>query len=202
MFRFNCISCGKCCIKFGGKGLPLFDFEVEKARRLAGNKKLNVLPTEIFLDKKSGKKFAVLYGLFEEPCPFLEDKKCSIYKERFLICGQFPLFCSAEFKFAKIAGLPEFMECKNFDCTKNFSEFLGKETKSLKEIQDYLAEVYGSCFEGCLKSNKETDYIMNELLEMEKQGKIDLESVDYRTGGKGQKVMSLKEFLQYKQAYK
>ena len=35
MTKFQCENCGQCCSKFGKKGLPLFDFEVERIQNLA-----------------------------------------------------------------------------------------------------------------------------------------------------------------------
>jgi Fe-S-cluster containining protein len=161
MEKFICEGCGNCCKKFGPKGLPLFDFEKERALKIAKQLglKLDIRPTEI-VDGKT-----VLYGMFSEPCPFLKDNKCSIYDERFLICRQFPIFSTASFKFSKISGVPEFMECPNFDCKKKLSEFIGDEIKTIPEIENYLKETYGECFDFAKKSNEETERIMRELME-------------------------------------
>jgi Fe-S-cluster containining protein len=197
MERFVCQGCGKCCKKFGDKGLPLFDFEVEKLRKeYRGEYKLNIRPTEIFLDKKSGKRFAVLYGLFNEPCIFLKDNKCTIYNERFLICRAFPIFSTASFKFNKIAGLLEFFECDKVDCRKKFSEFVGSEIKSLVEIENHMKEIYGECFENALKSNKESEKIMETLLELTKEGRIDLQSLDWKAKKNNDNVLTFGEFLE------
>ncbi|VVB80179.1 Putative zinc- or iron-chelating domain protein [uncultured archaeon] len=160
MDKFICQGCGKCCKKFGPKGLPLFDFEVERLKKLAAERglDLDIRTTEV-VDGKT-----VLYGMFNEPCPFLGEKGCTIYDKRFLICKSFPLFSTAKFNFAKVKGIPEFMECPNFDCRKKFEEFLGNETKTIQEVEDYLKETYGECFDACVLSNKETEKIMDELM--------------------------------------
>jgi Fe-S-cluster containining protein len=197
MDKFVCDGCGKCCRKFGQKGLPLFDFEVERLRKMyKGNEKLDIRPTEIFLDRKSGKRFAVLYGLFNEPCVFLKDGKCLIYDERFLICRAFPVFSTASFKFNKVAGVPEFMECFSFDCRRKLADFIGSETKSLGEIEDYMKETYGECFEFALKSNNESEKIMDELLELAEGGKVDLQGLDWKVKRNNDNVLSFGEFRQ------
>ncbi|MBP7708415.1 YkgJ family cysteine cluster protein [Candidatus Pacearchaeota archaeon] len=197
MDKFICHGCAKCCKKFGPKGLPLFEFEKKKAKEIALRKgiAINILPTEVFLDKKSGQRFAVLYGLFQEPCPFLKDNQCSIYDERFMICRQFPVFSTASFRFAKIKGAPEFMECGNFDTAKQFSQFLSKEFKSIPEIEEYLKNTYETCFDVAKKSNEESERIMDKLIALEKEGKIDLKSVDYKSLKKDEKVLGFSEFL-------
>jgi Fe-S-cluster containining protein len=196
MEKFFCNGCGKCCKKFGEKGLPLFDFEVEKLRKsYKGKEKLDIRPTEIFLDRKSGKRFAVLYGLFNEPCIFLKDDKCQIYNERFLICRSFPIFSTTSFKFNKSIGVPEFMECFSFDCKKKLSNFIGNETKSPSEIENYLKEVYGECFEFAKKSNKESERIMETLLELTREEKIDLQSLDWKSKRNNDNILSFEEFL-------
>ena len=164
MGKFNCVACGKCCRKFGRKGLPLFDFEIERIKKIASDRNfiLDIRPVESVVGE-DGKEVVALYGMFNEPCPFLLGGKCSIYEERFLICKQFPIFSTAKFKFGK--GVPEFMECKNFDCVGEFKKFIGKEKKSFQEVENYLKETYGECYDGCLESNKETERVMDWLIE-------------------------------------
>ncbi len=197
MDKFICHGCAKCCKKFGPKGLPLFEFEKKKAEEIALQRGiiLDIRPTEVFLDKLSGNRFAVLYGLFQEPCPFLKDNKCTIYDERFMICRQFPVFSTASFKFAKITGAPDFMECGSFDTKKQFSQFLGNEFKSIPEIEEYLKNTYENCFEIAKKSNEETEKIMNTLISLEKEGKIELQSIDYKTLKNSEAILGFSEFL-------
>lgn len=186
--KFECASCGACCTKFGEKGLPLFEFEVTQLKKISANKKLDIRPTEIFLDKLSGKKFAVLYGLFDQPCIFLnKDKKCKIYKERFLICRQFPIFSTENFKFSKIKDEPEFFDCKCFDCKKQFNN--GNPSKVR------LKNFYGDCYVSAEKANKKTERIMDLLINMQEQGKVDLCGIDYKTINNLDKIPSLSEFL-------
>ena len=186
--KFECKSCGTCCKKFGEKGLPLFEFEVDRLKKISTSKNLDIRPVEIFLDRISGKKFCVLYGLFNQPCIFLENNKCKIYDDRFFICRQFPIFSTEKFKFAKIKGKPEFFECKCFDCKMHFKENNFNE----KELNDF----YGGCYEAALDVNNETERIMKLLLNLQKQGKIDLEGVNYQTIEDSEKISSLKEYLE------
>jgi len=164
MDKFVCSCCGKCCKKFGKKGLPLFDFEVERIQKLAKERNifLDIRSIEGFMDNKTGKENIALYGMFNEPCPFLRNNKCSIHEYRFLICRQFPLFSTECFKFGK--GLPEFMDCCNFDCEGELRKFIGDGNKNPQEIENYLKETYGECFDSCLESNKETERIMEWLI--------------------------------------
>jgi Fe-S-cluster containining protein len=197
MDKFICHGCAKCCKKFGPKGLPLFEFEKKRAEEMALKRgiKLNIGPTEVFRDLKSGKKFAVLYGLFQEPCPFLVDNRCSVYEERFMICKQFPIFSTASFKFAKIKGMPEFMDCNSFDTKKQFSQFLGTEFKNVSEVENYLKATYENCFSVAKQANKESERIMDVLLKFIEQGKIDLQSVDYKSLQKDEQILGFSEFI-------
>jgi Fe-S-cluster containining protein len=186
--KFECKSCGACCEKFGEKGLPLFEFEVEHLKKISGEKNLDIRPTEIFLDKISEKKFAVLYGLFNQPCIFLDkNKKCKIYEERFLICKQFPVFSTPKFRFAKKENEPKFFECKCFDCKKHFSE------KKLNEKE--LQEFYGDCYKSALESNKETERIMKILIDLQKRKIIDIEGISFEESINFDEVIGLSEFL-------
>jgi len=165
MDKFVCKGCGKCCRKFGKKGFPLFSFELEKINRMAKERNLvlDIRPVESIIGE-DGVEDVALYGMFNEPCPFLsKDGKCSIHDDRFLICKQFPLFSTAKFKFGK--GMPEFMECFSFDCEQELRDFVGDGKKSKEQIENYLKETYGECYDGCLESNKETERVMNWLIE-------------------------------------
>lgn len=186
MEKFACKNCGSCCKKFGLKGLPLFEEEVERIKKLSEDK-LDIRPTEIFIDKKSGKKFAVLYGMFNEPCPFLTENSCSIYDQRFLICKQFPVFSTEKFKFSKLKDEPEFFDCKCFDCKKHFSK--GNPTKSM------LKNFYSDCYTAAAESNAKTEKIMDLLVSLQELGKADLSGIDHQKISNSAEILSFSEFL-------
>ena len=165
--KFICKGCGECCKKFGkGKNssLPLFEWEVEQYKELAKQKgiNLNISPLHYFLDKKSGFVFCLNYGMFNTPCPFLQENKCSIYDYRALICRQFPLLNVPEIvkenkesmKTNNIGASDFFSHCPNFENQKHFEEnFKIGERTSVDEIKEYLKEVYGECYDYALQSN-------------------------------------------------
>jgi|GEM_PF-1646276 len=165
--KFVCQGCGECCNGFGkGKNssLPLFEWEVEQYKNLANQKgiNMNIKPLHYFLDKKSGFVFCLNYGMFNQPCPFLQENKCSIYNDRALICKQFPLLNTPEIvkenkeamKTNNIEASDFFLHCPNFENKKQFEEnFKIGEATSVEEIKNYLKEVYGDCYDCALQSN-------------------------------------------------
>jgi len=148
---FQCQGCGECCKQFGKENnsfLPLFEWETEDYKELAKQKgiALNIEPIHFFLDKKSGFVFCLEYGMFNQPCPFLENNKCSIYNNRALVCRQFPIFWTPQFTPDKSFGRNCFLTCKNFESKKQFDE-LFKTNKEIsgEEIKEYLITLCSKC---------------------------------------------------------
>jgi len=163
--KFKCKNCGACCRDFGKhKNLPLFEWEAEDLRKIAKERgiELNIKPTKdnIHLDKKSGEMFSLLYGMFNVPCPFHIDNKCSIYEQRPLICRQFPLHHTPLASKDQPYGADAFLMCQNFDSELDFNNHF-KETKEVKkeEIIDYLKETYGDCYDYTLQSENATQFL-------------------------------------------
>ncbi len=195
--KFKCAECGGCCRNFGDviKHLPLFEWEVERYKKIAESRKikLNFRPVQYLLEEKTGIVFVYLYGMTTEPCPFLKENKCSIYSDRALICGQFPLLWTAKFHGSNF-GASCFSECPNFDCKKDFDEKFPIKEVSKDEIDKYLKETYGGCFEFALKSNAIGIEILDIIRKHDKNGDWKLKNIS-ESELKNYKVVSFIEFL-------
>ena len=118
---FNCNQCGTCCSHIRGMmpredkefmekmaygklplvqltpmdkmSFPLWDWEAKRFKKW--QKEVNVdgkiLPSRGILDLDSNKAIIVTYYMDSDACPFLKEKKCSIYyTKRAYICRLFP----------------------------------------------------------------------------------------------------------------
>lgn len=156
--EFECKCCGVCCSNFGDadhKYLPIFECEVDSYKKIAKTKnvKIGFKPVKYLLDKKSGIVFVYLYGMTTEPCPFLENKKCSVYEDRAIICRQFPLLWTAKLHIGDNFGASCFSECPKFNCKKEFDDKFPIDEIQKEEIDNYLKETYENCFDSAVLSN-------------------------------------------------
>lgn len=156
--KFECKCCGWCCSNFGDadhKYLPIFEWEVETYKKIAKQKnvKIGFKPVKYLLEKNSGMVFVYLYGMTTEPCPFLENKKCSVYENRATICRQFPLLWTAKLHIGNEFGASCFSDCPNFDCKKEFDDQFPVKEIEKEEIDTYLKETYENCFDSAVLSN-------------------------------------------------
>lgn len=202
MKRFKCEMCGYCCSKFDQGYLPVFPWEAEKLKQKAKEKnlqnKIKIKPVYVMKDAISGIQFFPFYGMFNEPCPFrgLDEKnKCSIHKERPLICRMFPLYRSP-FNNSKEIDRTIFYYCpNNYSMIDNFIE----EVKNLpREIQsEKYQETFGECFEALNEWIKIKTYVDSSIMDLQNQGKISLESVKdtEEENLKEDNLMSVFEFL-------
>jgi len=118
---FNCSQCGTCCSHIRGilpdeekefigemgygklplvqlipiekMSFPLWDWEAKRFREWDGEIQANAViePSRGILDLQSNKAIIVTYFIDADSCPFLRNKKCSIYdKKRAYICRLFP----------------------------------------------------------------------------------------------------------------
>jgi Fe-S-cluster containining protein len=174
MEKFSCVGCGECCKSFGKGYLPLFEKEYLKIKKISEKNKiiLKLKPVEIFKDEISEKYFCFMYGIFNEPCVFLKDNKCSIYSKRPLICRQFPIFSIEKYSNEEI---PEFMECINF-----------------KMKEGKIKEIYPESYRWCEKSNKESYRMAKKIINLEKKGKVRVVPVQDFIGN----VLSFSEFVE------
>ncbi|MEI7718416.1 MAG: YkgJ family cysteine cluster protein [archaeon] len=201
--KFECKCCGFCCKNFGegnNKYLPIFEWEVNTYSKIAKqrNIKMDFKPVHYLLDEKSGVVFCYLYGMTSEPCPFLKDNKCSIYKDRAIICQQFPLLWTAKLHIGDNFGASCFSECPNFDCKKDFDKkFTGKKEVKKGEIDEYLKETYGDCFDSAVVSNILGRLILEIIKKHDLAGDLKLKQIEEKDLDK-YKPMSFTEFLRFK----
>lgn len=199
---FKCSGCGECCKNFREKDkcIPLFSWEVEELKKISNEKNINIefKPIKYLLEENSGIVFVYLYGINEEVCPFLMDNQCSIYEKRPLVCRHFPLLWTASFNLKQGFGAGCFSCCSSFDCKQDFERyFLGEERVSHKEIDLYLKETYGACFESAQISNS----LAVEILRIIKVHNL---SNDFQVKEileeqlKSYKILSFPDFLKFK----
>lgn len=199
--KFECKCCGKCCRNFGdeNKYLPLFEWEVERYKKLATSKKLkpNFKQIRYLLDEKSGIVFVYLYGMTTEPCPFLKDNKCSIYEDRALICQQFPLLWTAKLHIGDNFGASCFSTCQKFDCKKEFDDKFPVDEIEKEVVDEYLKETYGICFDSAVQSNTIGRLILAIIKKHDLVGELKLKQIDEKDLVK-YKAVSFTEFLKIK----
>ncbi len=186
--KFKCICCGECCRKISDedsntKGLPLFEWEVEKIKKLGIDKKIKIEPIDFVLDKKSGKYFCTGYVLTKEPCPFLKDNKCSIHKERPIVCRAFPVARNPEF-LDDVPDISCFSNCPNFDFKAFLSDSLGlKDGKDFNLPRKKINEEYAKTFdEEIMKNSFTRDSVLSffdeTMAALSEEDLIDIELVD------------------------
>lgn len=174
--KFKCKKCGQCCKNFGGGFLPLWEWEVDKLKKIIEEKFIspNLEYSEIWLDEKSGLTFCFQMRLAHEPCPFLRDNKCVIYKNRPLVCRCFPLHYNPANSENKLS----FGNCPY--C--NLKKFLEKQnSKKEKEIRKYEKFFGKNSFKSSFKLNeieKSINEIMEKLIRQEKIKIKKLEKTD------------------------
>ncbi len=201
--KFKCICCGECCRKISdenssAKGLPLFEWEVEKIKKLAADRGIEIGPIDLVLDKKSEKYFCTGYSLSLEPCPFLKDNKCSIHKERPIVCRAFPVARNPEF-LDDVPDLGCFSNCPNFDFKAFLRDSLGlEEGKPFNLPRKKINEEYAKTFdEETMKNSFTRDSILSffdeTMAALSEEGLIDIELVD--KAPKNVKVIPFLQFL-------
>lgn len=199
MVKFSCVKCGSCCRNISDKnsssrGLPLFEWEIENLKKL--NSKLKIEPLDVFYDKKSKQYFCLGYSLIGEPCIFLKNNKCSIHKDRPLICKAFPIAKHPLF-LEDVPNLSCFSKCCNF----NFNEFL--ESIGLKKGKPYnisrkkMLEEYSKTFDKeTINASYEKDKALTVFSDILKElTKKDLINIKRINDIKNKEVMSFFEFL-------
>lgn len=94
--RSPCSQCGNCCKDFGNgkeRGLPLLPPEFRKFKETADERGIRLPHTKkiLFSDKKTKKNLVFEYRVLTEPCIFYDEEKgCTIYDERPLVCRAYP----------------------------------------------------------------------------------------------------------------
>lgn len=92
-----CTNCGLCCSFF--QDLPIYKEEIKMA---ASFLQINQDLFKKMYMKTNSDRFT--FSL-KTPCPFLNQKKCMIYKHRFLVCRTFPLFMNLTTNKAILSGI-------------------------------------------------------------------------------------------------
>lgn len=202
--KFKCNQCGACCRKISDsgsnhEGLPIFEWEVEKIKKLAEEKKIKLLlkPLDFVLDKKSGFYFCTGYVLIGEPCVFLKKNLCSIHKNRPIICTAFPVAKNPNF-LHNIPDMSCFSNCCNFDFTKFLSESLDlKKGKIYKISRKKIIKEYNKTFgkeimDASFIRDRALNYFDEVMKTLSEKNLIDLKVVKYN---KNIKPISFLEFL-------
>jgi Fe-S-cluster containining protein len=186
--KFECKKCGRCCRNFGGF-LPIWGWEADELKKIAKEKNisLELKPAELWADEKTGLVWCFQIRLANEPCPFLLDNQCSIYKNRPLICKSFPLGHSYLIDLGESKNKLSFGNCPNFDAEKFMMGF-NSIPESKKIIED---EMFVSSFQldGIKKFISET---MKDLVENKKIKLKRINESDYK---KYPNYLSFFEFL-------
>ncbi len=79
--QIDCTQCGNCC-----KTL-MIQVERKEVERVANNMNLSSSVFEELYIEKGSSDLMIMNAI---PCHFLEDKRCSIYTDRFSSCKEFP----------------------------------------------------------------------------------------------------------------
>jgi Fe-S-cluster containining protein len=200
--RFKCKGCGDCCRNFGDKDkcIPLFSWEVEEYKKLAKKEGIFIEfePIKYLLDENSKIVFIYLYGIKNRECPFLKENRCSIYKERAIICRQFPLLWVASQCSGREFGARCLSECSNFNCKDDFERnFLGSGEASNSEIDIYLKDTYIKGFASALMSNKIGRRIVEIIGKHDFSKELKLKEIS-KEGLVNFPQMSFHEFLKFK----
>jgi len=200
--KFECECCGWCCKNFGDekhKYLPLFEWEVDRYAKISEKKniKINFKPVQYLLDEKSGIVFVYLYGMTTEPCPFLEKNKCSVYEDRAIICKQFPLLWTAKLHIGNNFGASCFSDCPRFDCKKEFDEKFPFKEIGKEEIDKYLKDTYGECFDSAILSNTLGRKILDIIKKYDINGDLELKQIDEKDLANYEQMPFI-EFLKFK----
>lgn len=108
---FSCSVCGDCCTGFsltvdpwvedgqvhlirdGSIGVEVWPWEARIMLKMsmATDAGLVLLPSNLRVDSKRGLPIAISYIIANDICPFVMDRKCTIYEDRPNVCRYFPL---------------------------------------------------------------------------------------------------------------
>ena len=100
--QVDCTTCGACC-----SGLMI---NVTEAESVAVSKHLSISPSafkEQYIEESLGGQLIIN----TIPCHFLKEKKCTIYKERFAECRDFPHLHKANFNGRLFGTLMHYSIC-------------------------------------------------------------------------------------------
>ena len=100
--KIDCTTCGNCCALLQPQILP----KDLKALTLATNKtKADFKKEYIILDEDSDMRFK------SSPCPFLENKKCTVYDQRPTDCKSYPHLQKMDFTTRLLGVIDNYSIC-------------------------------------------------------------------------------------------
>jgi len=192
MNKFSCKNCGACCKDFGSFGtLPLFSDEVEKYKKCdkEAEIELEFVPENVLLDKVSGSAVCLNWGMKGNPCKFLKNNLCGIYKNRSLICKAFPL-----------EKIPEKEGCVKFscfmDCPENSLNDFVHEASLVKEFDEpAFIEMFGKeSFDARVEIERRKRFIGDSLKKLKEENKADFVEAEF-LDSRDLQVVDIFEFL-------
>ena len=146
------------------------------------NVKLDIRPYKPYFDKRQKVAFAMNYAVYDAPCPFLIDNRCSIHADRPLICRKFPIAISPYFEILRSKGstkpqinLSNFYHCKNFN-NKDFLKLV-EGTRQRSEVDKQYRAVYGDCYDDAIHSEMIVAGMANLLEYIIKNGYVKLRKI-------------------------
>ena len=145
---FKCTLCGKCCTKEYNNHVFLLTDDLIKAKEKYANM---IVPAPYFeICDNNGCFYVSGYALKVKEngdCVFLENNRCRIYEDRFLICGVYPYMLHREkdekgkTEWRQISGLNEHgeynTEISDNECKKYAQDTIDYETKFLIQERDF-----------------------------------------------------------------
>jgi len=164
------------------EGMALYEWEVTRLKDIASAKgfDLKIKPRYGMLSNM-GTVIVVTWMLDYDICPFLENNKCSIYKNRPLICQAFP-FYKTIYDAIKTDKKLKSLEIGPLSCPKRIEmKELSGTTMMFGQWKKTMYEVYGETFIGSSKSDFIKVFDEELIEELVRRGHIDLRKLDTQT---------------------
>ncbi|MBI4392364.1 MAG: YkgJ family cysteine cluster protein [Euryarchaeota archaeon] len=164
---FKCTQCEKCCTDLKGRaagvggrrdfkalerpgvyslattgGIQLWAWEREKLSAIAKARglPLRTAPAMVFADAKLG-AVVLVYEVLNRSCPFFKTPVCTIYEDRPLVCGAFPVLPGGR-DMGFTAFCPEVVvPAANDDATATLVAAYGDTARHALKIRDVTARV-------------------------------------------------------------
>lgn len=150
---FSCNLCGRCCTHEFNDHVFLLDGDVERVKLIRPDA---LVPAPYFdLCDREGEFYVSGYALRSKEngnCIFLEDRRCTIYNERFSICRIYPYMLHREYgddgrlDWRQISGLNEHGEYNSDipdeECMKAAGDTIAYETAFLEKEIAFFSDVY------------------------------------------------------------